>query len=252
LPGNNNAATKGDTVATEYATCVDQTKNELNMCTSTAAHHCAQGGMAAREIGATAIRAFAGRAATGLILGDTANKFDGVTKKNDEYEKGTKNDGTASAPFGKQPRSMTHAEKQDGDFHGSMFNDLYDTTNWRLLGEKNTKDDVIAATLLSALPGNYAATKGDTVAAEYATSVDQTKNELNVCTSTAIRAFAVRAATGLILGNAANKFDGVTKKNDEYETGTKHDGTASAPFGKQPRRYGLPVVVLLVRQCVEI
>ena len=166
--------------------------------------------------------------------------------------------------------SMTHAEKQDGDFHGSIFNDLYDTTNWRLLGEKNTKDDVIAATLLSALPGNYAATKGDTVAAEYVTCVDQTKNELNMCTSTAahhcaqggmaareigataIRAFAVRAATGLILGDAANKFDGVTKKNDEYETGTKNDGTASAPFGKQPRRYGLPVVIILVRQCVEI
>ena len=159
---------------------------------------------------------------------------------------------------------MTHAEKQDGDFHGSMFNDLYDTTNWRMLGEKNTKGDIIAATLLSALPGNYAATKGDTVAAEYATCVDQTKNELNMCTSTAahhcaqggmaareigataIRAFAVRAATGLILGDAANKFDGVTKKNDEYETGTKNDGTASAPFGKQPRRYGLPVVLVLL------
>ena len=155
---------------------------------------------------------------------------------------------------------MTHAEKQDGDFHGSMFNDLYDNTNWRLLGEKTTKGDVIAATLLSALPGNYATTKGDTVAAGYTTYVDQTKNELNMCTSTAaqhcaqggmaareigataIRAFAVRAATGLILGDAANKFDGVTKKNDEYETGTKNDGTASAPFGKQPQRYGLPVV----------
>lgn len=99
-----NAATKGDTVAAEYATCVDQTKNELNMCTSTAAHHCAQGGMAAREIGATAICAFAVRSMTGLILGDAANKYDGVKKKNDEYEKGTKNDGTASAPFGKQPR----------------------------------------------------------------------------------------------------------------------------------------------------
>ena len=144
-----------------------------------------------------------------------------------------------------------------------MFNDLYDNTNWRLLGEKNTKDDVIAATLHSTLSGN-AATKGDTVAAEYATYVDQTKNEINVCTSTAaqhcaqggmaareigataIHAFAVRSVTGLILGNAANKFDGVTKKNDEYETGTKNDGTASAPFGKQPRRYGLPVVLVLL------
>ena len=152
--------------------------------------------------------------------------------------------------------SMTHAEKQDGDFHGSMFNDLYDNTNWRLLGEKNTKGNIISTTLHSTLPGNNnAATKGDTVAAEYATCVDQTKNELNMCTSTAahhcaqggmaareigttaIRAFAGRAATGLILGDAANKFDGVTKKNDEYETGTKNDGTASAPFGKQSRRY---------------
>jgi hypothetical protein len=138
---------------------------------------------------------------------------------------------------------------------------LNDDTHWRLLGTKTTKGVIIAATLLSALPGN-AATRGDTVAAEYATYVDQTKNELNMCTSTAahhrahggmaareigataICAFAVRAATGFVLGDK--------KTNDEFKTGTKNDGTASAPFGKQPQRYGLPVVVLLVRQCVEI
>ena len=142
---------------------------------------------------------------------------------------------------------------------------LNNDTHWRLLGTKNAKGEVIPATLLSALPGNNAATKGDTVAAEYTTYVDQTKNELNMCTSTAARhraqgamareigataiirqrAFATQVATGLILGDDANKFDGVKKKNDEYETGTKN-GAASAPFGnspsasfeKQPRRYG--------------
>ena len=145
---------------------------------------------------------------------------------------------------------------------------LNNDTHWRLLGTKNAnKGEVIPATLLSALPGNNAATTGDTVAAEYTTYVDQTKNELNMCTSTAARhraqgamareiligataiirqrAFATQVATGLILGDDANKFDGVKKTNDEYETGTKN-GAASAPFGnspsasfeKQPRRYG--------------
>jgi hypothetical protein len=57
--------------------------------------------------------------------------------------------------------------------------------------------------------------------------------------ATAIRAFAVRSVTGLIRGNAANKYDGVKKKNDEYEKGTKNDGTA---FEKQPRRYGYDTV----------
>ena len=132
-----------------------------------------------------------------------------------------------------------------------------DTHCWRLLGTKNAKGEVMPATLLSALPGNNAATKGNTVAAEYVTCEDQTKNELNMCANTAAyhrtqggmaareigaaamirqRAFAGRAATavaGLILGD--------TKKKGEYDTGTMNDGIASAPFGKLPRRYGYDI-----------
>ena len=76
---------------------------------------------------------------------------------------------------------MTHAEKQDGDFHGSMFNDLYDNTNWRLLGEKTTNGDVIAAASLPVLPANGATCKNDTTSidAEHVVHihVDHTKDE---------------------------------------------------------------------------
>ena len=147
--------------------------------------------------------------------------------------------------------------KASKNFFKSGTKLLNNDTHWRLLGTKNTKGDIIAATLLSALPGN-AATKGDTVAAEYTTYVDQTKNELNMCTSTAARhraqgamareiligataiirqrAFATQVATGLILGGDANKFDGVKKEGSEYDTRSKID-SPSASFKTQPCRY---------------
>jgi hypothetical protein len=111
--GGGSAASPLDAVMIHagYVTYVDQTKNELNT----------QGGMVAREIGATTMirqRAFAVRAATGLILGDK--------KTNDEYETGTKNNGTASAPFEKQPRRYGY----DYKYHSTSWCGLF-VNVWR-------------------------------------------------------------------------------------------------------------------------
>ena len=92
---------------------------------------------------------------------------------------------------------MTHAEKQDGDFHGSMFNDLYDTTNWRRLREKTTKGEVIAAPSLPVLPANGATGSNDTTSidAEYVVHIDHTKDEHQM-------------GTGFLVGELAVLFDG--------------------------------------------
>jgi hypothetical protein len=74
---------------------------------------------------------------------------------------------------------MAQAGKQDGDFHGSMFNDLYDTTSGRRLREKTTKGEVIAAPSLPVFPANGATGNNDTTSidAEYVVHIDHTKDE---------------------------------------------------------------------------
>jgi hypothetical protein len=49
----------------------------------------------------------------------------------------------------------------------------------------------------------------------------------------------MRVATGMILGDATNKFDGVEKENYKDDAGTKND-SPSASFGTQPCRYVSP------------
>ena len=59
-----------------------------------------------------------------------------------------------------------------------MFNDVNDNTHWRLLGEKTTKGDLIAAASLPILPANGATGKGDTtIDAEYVAHIDHTNDE---------------------------------------------------------------------------
>ena len=64
----------------------------------------------------------------------------------------------------------------------------------------------------------------------------------DVADTTAASSFKIndmRVATGMVFGDATNKFDGVEKENYKDDAGTKND-SPSASFGTQPCRYVSP------------
>ena len=65
----------------------------------------------------------------------------------------------------------------------------------------------------------------------------------DVADTTAASSFKIndmRVATGIIFGDATNKFDGVEKENYKDDAGTKND-SPSASFGTQLCRYVSPL-----------